>query len=75
MIKVTRLDNSNLVINANMIESVETTPDTVVNLLTGKKIVVKESVEEIIDRMVDYLRRTGLQRIVTPQEELKKNQF
>jgi flagellar protein FlbD len=75
MIKVTRLDNSNLVINANMIESVETTPDTVVNLFTGKKIVVKESVEEIIDCVVDYLRRTGRPRIVTPQQELKKNPF
>ena len=54
MIKVTRINESKLVINAEMIEFVEAIPDTIISLTTGRKIMVKESVDEVIDKIVEY---------------------
>lgn len=56
MIKVTRLDHSELVVNAELIETVEATPDTVITLTSGKKLVVSEDVEEIVRRVMEYRR-------------------
>lgn len=56
MIKVTRLDHSELVVNAELIETVEATPDTVITLTSGKKLVVSEDVDEIIHRVMEYRR-------------------
>lgn len=56
MIKVTRLDHSELVVNAEMIETIESTPDTVITLTSGKKLVVSEDVEEIVRRVLEYRR-------------------
>jgi flagellar protein FlbD len=56
MIKVTRLDHSELVVNAELIETVEATPDTVITLTSGKKLVVSEHVDEIIRRVMEYRR-------------------
>lgn len=56
MIRVTRLDHSELVINAELIETVESTPDTVITLTTGKKLLVAEEVEEIVRRVMEYRR-------------------
>lgn len=54
MIKVTRLNDTEIVLNAELIEFVEETPDTVITMTTGRKIVVKESVDEIIDKVIQY---------------------
>ncbi|GAC1319883.1 MAG: hypothetical protein NVSMB2_15520 [Chloroflexota bacterium] len=54
MIYVTRLDGSQLVVNADLIETVEHTADTVITLLDGKKLVVKTLVDEIVERVIDY---------------------
>lgn len=59
MIQVTRLNGSKLVINAILIEMMEATPDTVISLTTGNKIIVRESVADVISLVVDYMRHTG----------------
>lgn len=56
MIKVTRLNGKEFVINAEMIQFLEETPDTVVTLVNHEKVVVREPVDEIIRRVVDYSR-------------------
>lgn len=58
MIKVTRLRaaEADLVINADLIEMVEATPDTVVTLTTGHKVIVQESTDEVIRLVVAYKR-------------------
>lgn len=56
MIKVTRLDHSELVVNAELIETIEATPDTVITLTNGKKLVVSEGVDEIVQRVLEYRR-------------------
>ena len=57
MIKVTRLNNSELVVNTDMIEFIEAIPDTIISLSTGKKVMVKESIEEVVTRVQDYQRK------------------
>jgi len=56
MIKLTRLNQSEVVINAELIEFVEAIPDTIVSLVSGKKIMVAESVDVVVDRVVEYKR-------------------
>ena len=56
MIKVTRLNDSVMVINVEKIQSLQATPDTVITFSNHDKIMVKEPVEEISQRIVDYRR-------------------
>ena len=57
MIELTRLQNQKIIINAELIEFIEETPDTMISTTTGKKVMVKESVSEVIDRVIAYRRR------------------
>ena len=59
MIQVTRLNGKLYWINPHQIESMEKTPDVTLSLLSGKKVVVKESPEEVIARIVEYRRKIG----------------
>ena len=54
MIKVKRLNGKEFIVNCDLIVYVEETPDTVITLTTGQKIVVSESVDEIIDKVIEY---------------------
>jgi flagellar protein FlbD len=56
MIAVTRLNHTPVILNSDLIEQVENTPDTVITLTTGHKMVVLESSDEIIRRVVAYRR-------------------
>jgi len=56
MIHLTRINHSPLVLNADLIEHMESTPDTVISLTTGQKFVVIEPVEEVIGRIVQFRR-------------------
>lgn len=56
MIDVTRLNNTKLTINAELIEAVEEMPDTVITLTNGKKIIVKEGREEVKRLVLEYKR-------------------
>ena len=57
MIEVTRLNETKLLINSDQIEFVEETPDTVISFLSGKKIIVKESRQEIQNLVILYKRK------------------
>lgn len=54
LIEVTKLNGTQVLINAELIESVEETPDTVISFVTGKKIIVKESRQEIKNLVILY---------------------
>lgn len=54
MILVTRLNDSNYYINAELIQTVESTPDTVITLINDTKLIVKESAETVIERIIEY---------------------
>ncbi len=63
MIEVTRLNGKKYWLNPHQIESMEQNPDVTVALLSGKKIVVKESPEEIIERIIIYRKKIGMQEL------------
>jgi flagellar protein FlbD len=56
VIRLTRLNQVPLVVNSDLIEHVEMTPDTVIALTTGQKILVRETADEVIERVVDFRR-------------------
>ena len=56
MIRLTRLNGQQFVMNAEKIRTVEATPDTVVCCETGEKLMVKETLEEVMRRAIDYAR-------------------
>ncbi|HHF09121.1 MAG: flagellar FlbD family protein [Candidatus Atribacteria bacterium] len=64
MITVTRFNGSVFVVNSDLIETIEATPDTVITLVTGKKYVVQEKVEEIIEKIIEFRRRSGMARVL-----------
>ena len=57
MIRLTRINQSPFYLNADLIEFVETTPDTVVTTVNGQKVMVLEVAEEVVRRVEDYHRR------------------
>ena len=57
MITVTRLNNKAMVLNAELIKTVESTPDTLITLINGDRILVTESLEEIVQRAIEYGRQ------------------
>lgn len=54
MIIVTKINDSEIVINSELIEIMQETPDTTITLTTGRKLIVKESVDDIIDKIKIY---------------------
>ena len=56
MIYLTRLNHIPVVLNSDLIEYIETTPDTVISLTTGQKLMVLESTEDVIARVVQFRR-------------------
>ena len=56
MIFLTRLNQLSFVVNSDLIEHIETTPDTVIALTTGERILVRESAEEVVARTITFRR-------------------
>lgn len=56
MIRLTRLNNQSLTVNSDLIKFVEQSPDTLITLVTGEKIVVRESVDEVLSRVIEFRR-------------------
>jgi flagellar protein FlbD len=56
MIRVTRLNDSSLMINVEKIQSVQSTPDTVITFTNHDRVIVKEPLEEVSQRIKDYQR-------------------
>ncbi len=76
MIYVTRLNHKPLVINSDLIEQIEMTPDTVISLTTGEKIMVLETSDELVENVVHFrqsiaagpLRIAPAATMVSPEE-------
>jgi flagellar protein FlbD len=62
MIRLTRLNNHPLTVNSDLIKFVEQSPDTVITLINGEKVIVRESADEVVRRIVEF-RRSVLQGI------------
>jgi flagellar protein FlbD len=57
MITLTRLDKRVVVLNADLIKMIEETPDTIITLINGDTIIVRDSVDEVVRRAIDYQRQ------------------
>jgi len=57
MIALRRLNNQSIMVNPDLIESLEATPDTVVTLTNGNKLIVRDTMDEIRDKIVEFKRR------------------
>ena len=63
MIKVRRLNDKEFVVNSDLILYIEETPDTVITLTTGQKIIVLDSVDDVICKVVEYKSRINTYEI------------
>lgn len=70
MIKVSRINGKEFVINSELIEFVESTPDTVISFTTGKKVVVQESVDDIINKVIEFKRQTYQNNLMSQRKEV-----
>ncbi len=56
MIKLTRMNGEEFVLNAELIQYVESRPDTFITLTTTERVIVKEAVDEVVRRTIDHAR-------------------
>lgn len=64
MIRVTRLNGQAFVVNAELIRTIEESPDTIITLVSGDRLVVREKMDEIVGRVIEYGRH--LRRLREP---------
>jgi flagellar protein FlbD len=57
MVRLTRLNLAPMVLNSDLIEHIDVTPDTVITLTTGQILRVRESADEVVGRIVEFRRR------------------
>ena len=57
MIRLTRLNHAALVVNCDLIEHIDMSPDTVLSMTTGQRITVLETAEEVIGQVIEFRRR------------------
>lgn len=60
MIQLRLINGTEIVLNSDLIEFMEAMPDTIISLSTGKKFIVKESVQEVIDRVIEFRKKIGI---------------
>lgn len=56
LIEIIKMDQEKIIINADLIETIENTPDTMIKLTTGRKFIVLETKEEIVKKVISYKR-------------------
>jgi len=56
MVKLSRINGAEVTVNAELIETVEATPDTIVSLTTGKRLMVVETVDQVVEKIIAYRR-------------------
>jgi flagellar protein FlbD len=66
MIKLTRLNRNPLIVNSDLIEHIEATPDTVLTLTSGQKFMVLESAEEVVEKVIAFRKLIFCRDFVTP---------
>ena len=60
MIKLSLINGTDIMLNSDLIELIEETPDTIISLSNGKKVIVRNSVQEVIDKIMEFRRVIGV---------------
>lgn len=71
MIELKRLNGVQFFLNADLIEQVESTPDTVITLVTGNNILVKEGLREVVEKILEYRKRVNGSSVTTIRDMVK----
>ncbi len=75
MVHLTKLHGEDIVVNAELIEYVESTPDTTITLTTGHKLMVRETIDVLVDKVIAYRRKVyGICRDVPMVKERETEQ-
>ena len=69
MIRLTRLNHAPIVVNAELIEYLEATPDTVISLVNGQKLAVLEGLEEVMEQIIRYRQQIRQKPLAASREE------
>ena len=72
MIELKRLNGTNFLLNPDLIEQVESTPDTLITLITGNNIVVLESLEEVSEKFLEHKRKVQEEKSVCMGASINK---
>jgi flagellar protein FlbD len=74
MIELTRLNGNPMLVNSDLIKTAEASPDTMLTLITGEKLIVRESCEEVVERVLEYRARllAAVARRLTPGASLDR---
>ena len=67
MVRLTRLNHVPLVLNSDLIEHIDVTPDTVITLTSGEILRVRETADEVVDRIVEFRRRIAATPVLSPE--------
>ena len=73
MIRLTRLNLAPLVLNSDLIEHIDVTPDTVITLTTGQILRVRETAEQVIERIVAFRKRVFESQVAPITEPAEKD--
>jgi flagellar protein FlbD len=60
MINITKLNDKDMVINCELIESIESTPDTTITMTTGRKLIVRDTVDDVLEKIIAYKQRISI---------------
>ena len=73
MIELTRLNGTPMVLNSDLIKTAEASPDTMLTLIHGEKLIVRETIQEVMERVLAYRARllTRVARQLKPFEDLR----
>ena len=77
MIRLTRLNHVPMIVNADLIEHIDMTPDTIVTLTSGQKYTVLESADEVVDRVIVFRRKLlspDPARLTEPREHVLESE-
>jgi flagellar protein FlbD len=69
MIELTKLNKQVFIVNSDLIEFIESTPDTMISLTTGRKLVVTESVDEVVAKVIKYRRFLNEGLALKPEQQ------
>ena len=60
LITITKLNDKEMVINSDLIESIEAMPDTTVTMTTGRKYIIKTSIDEMLEKVMEFRRQINI---------------
>lgn len=73
MVTVTRFNGTKVTLNCLLIETIEQTPDTVITLTTGKKIIVIEKADDVISLIQDFLKSIGPLKAIVKNQDVEES--